>query len=137
MKPADAPANPWEAATLEWAVPSPPPAHNFDFAPVVYSRYPLWDIDSEEEDGSGHGHAPSAVALLPAAKVENAHAGHGDGHGIHLPAPTIYPMIFALGLNLLALAILFAPPTLKLVFLVASVVYLVVAVIGWVREVID
>mgnify|MGYP003344772643 CR=1 FL=1 len=37
----------------------------------------------------------------------------------------------------LALAILFAPPALKLVFLLASAVYLTVAIIGWVREVMD
>ena len=104
MKPADAPSNPWEAATLEWAVPSPPPAHNFDFEPVVYSRYPLWDIDVEDEHSASSSHAPSVVALAPTTHSgEDSHAddGHGGGHAIHLPAPTIYPMIFALGLNLL------------------------------------
>jgi cytochrome c oxidase subunit 1 len=30
-------ANPWEAATLEWSVPSPPPADNFDDLPRVVS----------------------------------------------------------------------------------------------------
>jgi len=28
--------NPWQAATLEWATPSPPPHGNFDALPVVY-----------------------------------------------------------------------------------------------------
>jgi cytochrome c oxidase subunit I len=35
--------NPWNAATLEWAVPSPPPAYNFAVIPIVQSREPLWD----------------------------------------------------------------------------------------------
>jgi cytochrome c oxidase subunit 1 len=30
-----APANPWDATTLEWTVPSPPPMENFDEIPVV------------------------------------------------------------------------------------------------------
>jgi cytochrome c oxidase subunit 1 len=30
-----APANPWDAAGLEWTVPSPPPTHNFDTPPHV------------------------------------------------------------------------------------------------------
>jgi cytochrome c oxidase subunit 1 len=30
-----APANPWGGCTLEWAVPSPPPLHNFEGEPRV------------------------------------------------------------------------------------------------------
>ena len=37
-----APDNPWDAPTLEWATSSPPPPHNFDRIPVVTSRFPLW-----------------------------------------------------------------------------------------------
>jgi cytochrome c oxidase subunit 1/cytochrome c oxidase subunit I+III len=40
---APAPANPWNAPTLEWAVPSPPPPYNFDVLPIVASRHPLWE----------------------------------------------------------------------------------------------
>jgi cytochrome c oxidase subunit 1/cytochrome c oxidase subunit I+III len=35
--------NPWNAWTLEWATPSPPPVHNFDALPPLRSRRPLWD----------------------------------------------------------------------------------------------
>jgi cytochrome c oxidase subunit 1 len=31
-----APANPWQANTLEWSTASPPPHHNFDIIPVVH-----------------------------------------------------------------------------------------------------
>src|SRR5690606_19175051 len=41
-KPKDAPADPWDARTLEWTIPSPPAAHNFDRLPVVSSRDELW-----------------------------------------------------------------------------------------------
>ena len=34
--------NPWNAATLEWAIPSPPPHYNFAEIPTVKSREPLW-----------------------------------------------------------------------------------------------
>jgi cytochrome c oxidase subunit I len=30
--------NPWNATTLEWQTPSPPPTHNFDYQPVVTER---------------------------------------------------------------------------------------------------
>ncbi|MEO8308804.1 MAG: cytochrome c oxidase subunit I [Pseudomonadota bacterium] len=35
--------NPWNAATLEWSVPSPVPAYNFAVIPLVASRHPLWE----------------------------------------------------------------------------------------------
>ena len=36
--------NPWNAWTLEWATPSPPPADNFYALPPIRSRRPLWDV---------------------------------------------------------------------------------------------
>ena len=36
--------NPWQAWTLEWATPSPPPVENFRALPPIRSRRPLWDI---------------------------------------------------------------------------------------------
>ncbi len=47
-KPATAPADPWDAFTLEWATTSPPPTENFATIPSVRSRRPLWDIKHPE-----------------------------------------------------------------------------------------
>ncbi len=41
--------DPWDAWTLEWATTSPPPEHNFDTAPTVGSRRPLWDLKHPED----------------------------------------------------------------------------------------
>ena len=35
--------NPWDAATLEWSVSSPPPPYNFKVIPIVETRNPLWE----------------------------------------------------------------------------------------------
>jgi len=40
----DAGSDPWDAWTLEWATPSPPPVYNFAIIPEVKSRRPLWDL---------------------------------------------------------------------------------------------
>ena len=52
--------NPWEATTLEWAAPSPPPHGNFEIAPVVYRgpyeysvpglKQDFWPQNAKEEN---------------------------------------------------------------------------------------
>src|SRR5467141_946965 len=41
--------DPWDAWTLEWSTPSPPPEYNFATLPVVRSRRPLWDLKHPED----------------------------------------------------------------------------------------
>ncbi|MBV9758225.1 MAG: cbb3-type cytochrome c oxidase subunit I, partial [Alphaproteobacteria bacterium] len=40
--------NPWDAPSLEWATPSPPPPYNFAVIPSVASRHPLWEKRLQE-----------------------------------------------------------------------------------------
>jgi cytochrome c oxidase subunit 1/cytochrome c oxidase subunit I+III len=50
--------NPWDAPTLEWATPSPPPPYNFVVIPTVASRHPLWeDRLGESKTQESHPHA--------------------------------------------------------------------------------
>jgi len=42
-------SDPWDAWTLEWATPSPPPVYNFATEPEVRSRRPLWDIKHPQD----------------------------------------------------------------------------------------
>ncbi|RZU39612.1 cytochrome c oxidase subunit I [Edaphobacter modestus] len=44
--------DPWDAWTLEWTTPSPPPSYNFEAEPVVSSRRPLWDLKHPEDPDS-------------------------------------------------------------------------------------
>ncbi|MCM0083129.1 cytochrome c oxidase subunit I [Geomonas sp. Red32] len=46
-----APANPWEALTLEWQVPSPPPEENFEVIPTVTD----WPYSYGKETGDTRG----------------------------------------------------------------------------------
>src|SRR5215469_6306594 len=48
----EAGADPWDAWTLEWSIPSPPPPYNFAIDPVVASRRPLWDLKHPEDPDS-------------------------------------------------------------------------------------
>ncbi len=70
-----APANPWEAGTLEWAIPSPPRHYNFPVLPEVRSREPLWDEAERAE-------VEAATLVDPAARARNAQPlllAHGGG----------------------------------------------------------
>ena len=73
-------ANPWGAATLEWAIPSPPPHYNFGVVPTVMSQHPLWD-----EEGN---------AVEPPPLPE-----HGEPH---MPSPSYWPLVVALGVTMVA-----------------------------------
>jgi cytochrome c oxidase subunit 1 len=48
----DAPADPWNGATLEWSIPSPPQAFNFPKLPQVHGRDAFWEM-KREQGGSG------------------------------------------------------------------------------------
>jgi cytochrome c oxidase subunit 1 len=72
-----APANPWGAGTLEWAIPSPPHHYNFPALPEIRSREPLWDEGERRE--------VEAVTLQePAQEPE-------------MPSPSFWPFVLAAG----------------------------------------
>jgi cytochrome c oxidase subunit 1 len=47
--------NPWNARTLEWLIPSPPPEHNFTSQPVVIGSPYAYGVK-----GSVHAYFPNA-----------------------------------------------------------------------------
>ena len=67
-----APADPWNGATLEWSIPSPPQEFNFAEEPVVHGRDALWEA---ERLAGGRVPEPQRVS----------------GKGIHMPNPRTGP----------------------------------------------
>jgi cytochrome c oxidase subunit 1/cytochrome c oxidase subunit I+III len=60
----EAAANPWNAWTLEWATPSPPPPENFHRLPPILSRRPLWDLANPDRPDPMVGQ-PNDVVMRP------------------------------------------------------------------------
>jgi len=86
-----APADPWDARTLEWSIPSPPPEYNFEEIPVVRSLDDWWAT----KQGGAHKEVPASGG------------SGGEGHGIHLPQPSYWPLVTAIGLFIAAYGVVF------------------------------
>jgi cytochrome c oxidase subunit I len=68
-----APPDPWQANTLEWFTPSPPPPHNFDVTPRVRSLEPMKDYRravQEREAAMVNGHGAGQPAESPGKQPE-------------------------------------------------------------------
>lgn len=68
------PGDPWNARTLEWSVPSPPPFYNFAFIPKVHEIDPFWE-QKQREIAEGDKHHPHSH--------HHHEHHHHDPHKIH------------------------------------------------------
>ncbi len=73
-----APADPWDGATLEWSIPSPPQHFNFPTLPQVHGRDALWEMKR-----AAGGRLPEPVPVAHDA--------------VAMPNPSWRPLVAALG----------------------------------------
>jgi heme/copper-type cytochrome/quinol oxidase subunit 1 len=118
--------NPWDAATLEWATPSPPPAYNFAMLPSVGSRHPLW------EDRLPEGRTRSALDQGPVLDEGRETLGvtpldAEPSEVLTMPEDSLYPFLLALSL----LATFYGLLTALWPLAIAGGVLVVGMTIGW------
>lgn len=70
--------DPWDARTLEWTTTSPPQVYNFGRTPIIPARDALWE----------HKYGPEGRKI---------HYEEDDGHGIHMPSQSWFPLIASSG----------------------------------------
>jgi len=81
----------WDARTLEWSLPNPPPEYNYRVIPTVHARDAYWYNKQHKEE--------IAREEAEGAKAEAAHGG------IHMPHQSIYPFVASLGLFIASIGI--------------------------------
>jgi cytochrome c oxidase subunit I+III len=110
--------DPWNAATLEWATTSPPPAWNFQHIPVVASRQPLWD-PMPRQVVTGLRSDVRELLITGAVDAEPDHRGE-------LPEPSIWPLLAALATTGLFIGSIFTPWAVPI-----GALPLFVTLVGW------
>jgi len=94
--------NPWDADTLEWATPSPPPPYNFVHPPVVTSRDGLWAQREERPvmTGLATDRREILVTTLHDAVPESRQES---------PPDSIWPFLMAIAMGLTWIPAVYTP----------------------------
>jgi cytochrome c oxidase subunit I len=97
---AKAGANPWDASSLEWSTPSPPPSYNFVVIPGIAGRHPLWEdrLDEGPQRSSLHegmllDHGRETVATTALDAEPNAI--------LKMPEDSLAPLLTTIALTVL------------------------------------
>jgi cytochrome c oxidase subunit 1/cytochrome c oxidase subunit I+III len=104
-----APANPWDADTLEWSTTSPPPEWNFEAIPIVGSRHPMWDAGGLRFAESGADSATESLGPEGAKERETPVATGVDARPeatMSIPHETYVPFLVALGIAIIFVGLL-------------------------------
>jgi cytochrome c oxidase subunit 1 len=114
--------DPWDARTLEWCLPNPPPEYNFRYTPHVHARDDWWHEKQHPEE-----------AAAAKAEHEREDASHS---GIHMPFQSIYPFTAGLGLLIGGIGVSVIDPGSgrKLALAIVGGVILVVSIYLWSLE---
>ncbi|MGH2772851.1 MAG: cytochrome c oxidase subunit I [Actinomycetota bacterium] len=114
-------ADPWDGRTLEWTIPSPPPEYNFAELPEVHSRDDFWHRKYTEDP---------KMRPVPVPTGGSDESPAEEPHDIHLPSPSYFPLVAALGLPIMAYGVMYKAWGVA----VAGLVVMLFGFYGWILE---
>ena len=119
--------DPWDARTVEWMSPNPTPEYNFAVPPDVTRLDHFWHLKyDQDEDGRA---VPKADKDEILAQIE--HEQLNPAAPIHLPNPTYFPIVMALGIPIVFYGIIYHTTLWGKALIVIGVIISLVALIGW------
>ena len=98
-----APLDPWNARSLEWMTSNPPKEHNFDSIPTVSHLDEFFHRKYKENEQGEMIQVATAEEIV--AELEK----NADAH-IHMPSPSYWPIVLALGLPVTAFGLIYSIP---------------------------
>ncbi len=119
--------DPWDGRTLEWTTTSPPPVHNFDQIPVVHHLDDFWYRKYGVDEEGRSVKLPPELVPPPDVVVEE--------HGIHMPSPSFYPIVSAIGIAILGAGLVFiSSGPIGIAILAVGAVIALWGLVGWAAE---
>ena len=126
----EAPDNPWQADSLEWATTSPPPNYGFADLPLVRSRHPLWDQATLNPSDDRMARLVDALSHYPLnwrGALTTTAIDALPQEVFRVAGPSIWPFVTALGIIIIFGAEIFS---LRIAVLMGAVL-LIGGLIGW------
>ncbi len=118
-----APLDPWDARSLEWMTTNPPKEHNFDAIPTVHNLDEFFHRKYIEDEETGEIKQIATAEQIMAEQEANVEAH------IHMPSPSYWPLILAIGLMVIGLGVIY-----NHFVSVAGAGIVLLAMFGWALE---
>ncbi|MEA1903524.1 MAG: cytochrome c oxidase subunit I [Actinomycetota bacterium] len=129
----DSGLDPWDARTIEWTIPNPTPEYNYARSPAVTSLDHFWHFKYDEDDEGRAVRKEDADEIIAELEQE----GLNPIEPIHLPNPSYFPILMAVGLPIVFYGIIYHTTLWGKLLIAIGAVITLSSLIGWAIEPIE
>jgi cytochrome c oxidase subunit 1 len=112
---------------MEWAIPNPTPVYNYAVPPVIESLDDFWRQKYTED----HEGRPVRRAEADQLLADLEYVGNNPPAPVHLPNPSYFPLLTALGMPFVAWGIMYHLAGWGKALIVVGALTTIASLIGW------